>query len=109
MDSLRPATPDDAAACGRVCYDAFGAINDEHRFPRDFPSAEVATGLLRMLIDHPGFYGVVVERDGKVIGSNFLDERATVVGIGPITVEPAVQHRAAAEGLFSRFAEEELN
>ena len=53
MDTLRPATPDDAAACGRICYDAFGAINDEHRFPRDFPSAEVATGLLRMLIDHP--------------------------------------------------------
>ena len=54
MDSLRPAAPDYAAACGRVCYDAFGAINDEHRFPRDFPSAEVATGLLCMLIDHLG-------------------------------------------------------
>ena len=31
MDTLRPATPDDAAACGRVYYDAFGAINDEYR------------------------------------------------------------------------------
>jgi hypothetical protein len=82
MDTLRPATPDDAAVCGRICYDAFGAINDEHRFPRDLPSAEVATGLLRMLIDHPEFYGVVAERDGKIIGSNFLDERGTVVGLG---------------------------
>jgi predicted N-acetyltransferase YhbS len=100
MDTLRPATPDDAAACGRICYDAFGAINDEHRFPRDFPSAEVATGLLRMLIDHPGFYGVVAERDGKIIGSNFLDERATVVGIGPITVEPAVQNQGVGRRLM---------
>ena len=31
MDTLRTATPDDAAACGRICYEAFGAINDEHR------------------------------------------------------------------------------
>ena len=100
MDTLRPATPDDAAACGRICYDAFGAINDEHQFPRDFPSAEVATGLLRMLIDHPGFYGVVAERDGKIIGSNFLDERGTVVGIGPITVEPAVQNQGVGRRLM---------
>jgi predicted N-acetyltransferase YhbS len=100
MDTLRPVTPDDAAACGRICYDAFGAINDEHRFPRDFPSAEVATGLLRMLIDHPGFYGVVAERDGKVIGSNFLDERGTVVGIGPITVDPAAQNQGVGRRLM---------
>jgi GNAT superfamily N-acetyltransferase len=100
MDTLRPATTDDAAACGRVCYDAFCSINDEHRFPHDFPSAEVATGLLRMMIDHPGFYGVVAERDGKIIGSNFLDERATVVGIGPISVDPAVQNQGVGRRLM---------
>ena len=100
MDTLRPATTDDASACGRICYDAFCAINDEHRFPHDFPSAEVATGLLHMLIEHPGFYGVVAERNGKLIGSNFLDERATVVGIGPITVDPAVQNQGVGRRLM---------
>ena len=50
MDALRPATPDDAAACGRICYDAFSAINDAHGFPRDFPSVDVAVGVLRMLL-----------------------------------------------------------
>ena len=83
MDALRRATPDDAAACGRICFDAFAAINDAHGFPRDFPSVDVAVGLLRMLLEHPGFYGVVAERDGTIIGSNFLDERSTIVGIGP--------------------------
>lgn len=100
MDTLRPATAADAPACGRICYDAFCAINDEHRFPRDFPSAEVATGVLRMMIDHPGWYGVVAERDGKIIGSNFLDERATVVGIGPITVDPTVQNQGVGRRLM---------
>jgi GNAT superfamily N-acetyltransferase len=100
MDTLRPATANDAAACGRVCYDAFCAINDEHRFPHDFPSAEVATGLLRMMIEHPGFYGVVAERGGKIIGSNFLDERAIVVGVGPISVDPAVQNQGVGRRLM---------
>jgi predicted N-acetyltransferase YhbS len=53
-----------------------------------------------MMIDHPGFYGVVAERDGKVIGSNFLDERSTIVGIGPITVDPTVQNQGVGRRLM---------
>jgi hypothetical protein len=53
-----------------------------------------------MMIDHPGFYGVVAERDGKVIGSNFLDERTTIVGIGPITVDPTVQNQGVGRRLM---------
>jgi hypothetical protein len=64
MDTFRPATTDDWAACCRVCYDALCAIKDENRFPHDFSSGEVATGLLRMMIGHPGSYGVVAQRDG---------------------------------------------
>ena len=51
MDTLRPATPDDAAAAGR-------------------------------------FYGVIAERGGTIIGSNFIDERSMIVGVGPITARP---------------------
>jgi predicted N-acetyltransferase YhbS len=100
MDTLRLATPDDAAACGRICYDAFSAINDVHGFPREFPSVEITAGLLRMLLEHPGFYGVVAERAGVIIGSNFLDERSTIVGIGPISVDPAVQNQGVGRRLM---------
>ena len=68
---LRPAAADDAAECGRIICAAFAAIADQHNFPRDFPSAEVAVDLASMLIDHPGFYGVVAEQDGRILGSNF--------------------------------------
>jgi GNAT superfamily N-acetyltransferase len=88
---LRSGTAEDAQVCGRICYDAFGAISSAHGFPNDFPSAEVAVGLLGGLLGHPGFYSVVAERDGQVIGSNFLDERSTIAGVGPITVDPAHQ------------------
>jgi predicted N-acetyltransferase YhbS len=100
MDTLRRATPGDAAACGRICYDAFSAINDAHAYPREFPSAEITVGLLRMLLEHPGFYSVVAERDGAIIGSNFLDERSTIVGIGPISVDPLVQNQGVGRRLM---------
>jgi hypothetical protein len=35
---LRPGTPEDAAACGAICFGAFKSIASEHNFPWDFPS-----------------------------------------------------------------------
>jgi predicted N-acetyltransferase YhbS len=98
--TLRTGTLADAALCGPICFEAFKAIDDEHNFPWDFPSAEVATGLLTMLLSNPGFYSVVVEKDGSVVGSNFLDERGPIAGVGPITVDPASQNQAIGRGLM---------
>jgi GNAT superfamily N-acetyltransferase len=97
---LRPGTPMDAAVCGPICVEAFKAIDDEHNFPWDFPSAEVATGLLTMMLSNPGFYSVVVEKEGNVIGSNFLDERGPIAGVGPITVDPAAQNQTIGRRLM---------
>ena len=97
---LRPGTPADAVACGSICFEAFKAIDDEHNFPWDFPSAEVATGLLTMMLSHGGFYSVVAEDAGNVVGSNFLDERGPIAGVGPITVDPASQNRTIGRQLM---------
>lgn len=98
--TLRPGRPEDALTCGRICYEAFAAIADRHNFPRDFPSAEAATGLLSSVLAHPGFYGVVAEVDGQIVGSNFLDERSPIAGVGPITVDPSVQDRGIGRQLM---------
>jgi predicted N-acetyltransferase YhbS len=97
---LRPARPDDAQACGQICYDGFETIGKQHGFPGDFPSPEVAVEVVGGIIAHPGFYGVVAERDGAVIGSNFMDERCTISGIGPITVDPAIQNSGVGRQLM---------
>jgi hypothetical protein len=39
-------------------------------------------------------YSVVAEIDGRVVGSNFLWETASIAGVGPITVDPSVQNGA---------------
>lgn len=89
--TLRAVQAEDAATCGRICYEAFKSIAERHNFPPDFSSAEAGIQLLTMLISNPGFHGVVAEQDGRILGSNFLDERSAIGGIGPITVDPAVQ------------------
>jgi predicted N-acetyltransferase YhbS len=90
--TFRPGRPTDTSACGKICYEAFEAIARQHSFVPDFPSVEVATDLITMLLSHRGFFSVVAEADGEVVGSNFLDERSPIAGVGPITVVPTVQN-----------------
>lgn len=99
--NIRDANKVDAQRCGRILYDAFTNLAEKHNFPPDFPSPEVATGLASMLIGDPGFYGVVAEEAGTIVGSNFLDERSTIFGIGPISVAPEVQNHAVGRRLMS--------
>ncbi len=107
--AVRKARAEDAPVCGRICYEAFTKISSDHAFPPDFPSIEVAAGLLLMMFTHPGFYCVVAESGGQVLGSNCLDERSAIAGVGPITIDPEVQNkgvgRALMEAVLARSAE----
>jgi len=89
--TLRPARAEDAERCGAICYEAFTAIAQRHNFPPDFPSPAVTVGLLSSLIADPKVYSVVAERDGRVVGSNFLWEHSIISGVGPITIDPTAQ------------------
>ena len=91
--TIRRAKPEDASVCGRICFDAFYGISTKHGFPPDFPSPDIAVGLFLMMFSHPGFYCVVAESDGCMVGSNCLDERSAIAGLGPITVDPSMQDR----------------
>lgn len=97
---LRPIEPADRDDAARILFEAFAAIHDRHRFPRDFPTLEAATELVTGFTAHPGIWGVVAEIDGRVVGSNFLDERGPVAGVGPITVDPATQSRGVGRRLM---------
>jgi GNAT superfamily N-acetyltransferase len=107
--SLRGAVPADIADCGRILYEAFATLASKHGFPPDFPTVGIATGCMRGLITNPGFFGVVAERDGRIVGSTFLDERSTISAIGPVSVDPAAQDarvgRALMQAMLERVAE----
>jgi predicted N-acetyltransferase YhbS len=103
--TLRPVEPADTEQLAQILFDAFGDIHDHHRFPRDFPVLEAAQGMLGMWIPHPQVWGVVAEVNGRVVGSNFLDERDEIVGVGPITVDPHGQNSGVGRRLMEAVIE----
>lgn len=98
--AVRPIEPADGSECARIAYEAFGGVHDHHRFPRDFPTPEAANQLTGTFIAHPRIWGIVAEADGRIVGSNFLDERGPIAGVGPITVDPQVQGRGVGRALM---------
>src|SRR5580692_12012690 len=97
---IRRVTPDDAAVCGRIGFEAFATLANKHNFPPDFPTPEHAAHVLSMMFSHPSFFCVVAEQGGKIIGSNCLDERTPIAGVGPVTVDASAQNRAAGRALM---------
>lgn len=97
---IRRSTPADAEICGKICFEAFDHIARQHNFPVDFPTPEAPMGVIAWMFSHPSFYCVVAEQDGKIIGSNCLDERTPIAGVGPITIDPAAQNHSAGRQLM---------
>ena len=98
---LRGGRPEDAETLGRICFEAFKNISEKHNFPPDFPSVEVALGLMSMMLSRPDIYSVVAENETGPVASNFLWEGDSVSGVGPITVYPDVQNSAIGRSLMT--------
>ncbi len=103
--TLREVEHGDAEACAQICFDAFAGIHDHHRFARDFPVLETAAGIMGMWLPHPSIWGVVAELDGRILGSNFLDERDPIRAVGPITVNPEGQNKGVGRRLMQAVLE----
>ncbi len=58
-----------------------------------------------MWIPHPRVWGVVAEIDGRIVGSNFLDERDPIRGVGPITIDPQTQNVGVGRKLMEAVLE----
>ena len=95
----------DGDECARILYEAFGGLHDHHRFPRDFPTPQAAGQLTSNFIAHPAIWGVVAEAEGRIVGSNFLDERGAITGVGPITVDPEAQGHGVGRRLMGAVME----
>ncbi|HEV2364070.1 MAG TPA: GNAT family N-acetyltransferase [Caulobacteraceae bacterium] len=101
--SIRRIEADDAAECGRICYEAFTAIATAHNFPPDMPSPEFVAGVVMPgLIASQNVFGIVAQdQHGKLLGSSFLHEADAISGIGPITVDPQAQNAGVGTALMA--------
>jgi GNAT superfamily N-acetyltransferase len=102
---LRAPVAEDTERCGQIVFEAFKGIAEQGGFPLYHPSVEAACRFVAGRIGHPAIFGVVAELDGEIVGSNFLDERGPVRGIGPITVDPAAQGRGVGRALMEAVLE----
>lgn len=57
------------------------------------------------MFSHPSFYCIVAEEGNQIVGSNCLDERSIIAGVGPITVAPGVQNRRIGRMLMNAVLE----
>jgi predicted N-acetyltransferase YhbS len=89
--TIREAIPDDGETAGRIFWEAFGAIASRHAFPVEPSSPEFTAYKAAAMLADPGFHGFVAEREGRVVGSAFVDERSPIAGVGPVTVDPREQ------------------
>ncbi|MGW4336999.1 GNAT family N-acetyltransferase [Rhodococcus koreensis] len=102
---IREATPDDAQMCGRIMFDAFEALATRHHFPIEAGTPQLADFQIKAMLDTDGIYGLVAERDGHIVGSALQDERGKIVGIGPVTVDPAASDAGAGRALMKALLE----
>jgi GNAT superfamily N-acetyltransferase len=98
--TVRKATTDDGDRAARIFYGAFESIAARHNFPVEPPSREFTQFLVSHMLANHGFVGLVAESDGEVLGTAFIDERAPVSGIGPVTVDPRVQDSGVGRALM---------
>jgi GNAT superfamily N-acetyltransferase len=97
---VRDATPEDAESCGRIFYGAFDSIASAHNFPAEPSSPEFTRFKVREMLMADHFAGLVAERSGEILGSAFIDERAAIAGIGPVTVDPTAQDAGIGHALM---------
>ena len=95
---IRPIHGADAEACGHIAFEAHSQLAAAHNYPSEQPSAEFSIGLIRMKIGDPNAWGAVVERDGQIVGSIFLNffPPGPVAAIGPLTVKPSAEGKVGS-------------
>jgi GNAT superfamily N-acetyltransferase len=106
---IRHATSADAQACGPIFYEAFESIANRHNLPVEPGSREFAEWKAAQLIAQEGICGLVAERDDQILGSAFVDERATIAGVGPVTVAPHAQDWGVGRALMEAVLGRELS
>jgi GNAT superfamily N-acetyltransferase len=105
--TIREAALRDGDRLAEIFYDGFEAIAAAHNFPIEPGSLEFARFKVGEMLRGDGFTALVAEHDSEVLGSAFVDERAAVVGVGPVTVDPTAQDDGVGRALMEAVLERE--
>ncbi len=99
---IRSIDQNDAEACGKIWYEAHKAISLAHGYPSNPPSEEFGIGLIRNSLGNSNSWGVLAERQDRILGSIFLHKfpPSPVAAISLLTVHPSAEGRGAGRMLM---------
>ncbi len=102
---IRTMRPEDLETCAAILYQAFQEIARQHGFEPDFPNLDLPKIFLGSMVGSPHHFAVVAEREGRILGSNFLSELGPIRAVGPISVEPGLQGHQVGRQLMEAVVE----
>ncbi len=97
---LIPATHEHFNDLARICHMAFNSLHVRHNVSPDVPNEDVARLIIGGVLYRSDYVGVTAIEDGRIVGSNFICFGDDVCGVGPITVDPAIQSRGVGRMLM---------
>jgi len=100
--AIREIRPEDVESCAVAAYAAHSRVAAAHNVPCEHPSVEFSMGLIGNKLKDPNAVGFAAEREGRVIGSVFLNlfPKTPAAAIGPLTVDPAAEGSAVGQRLM---------
>ena len=102
---LVPTTRDHSDEVANICFEAYKDLTDRHNFPQMFPSTGVTRQAYSDWLDNRFSYGVTAMLNDRPIGSAFAWTMDEVVGIGPVSVDPASQGAGAAKAMMQHLVD----
>ncbi len=99
---IRRIEQNDAEVCGKIWYEAHKAISFAHGYTSEPPSEEFGIGLIKSILGNPNSWGVLAERQDRIMGSIFLHRfpPSPVAVIGLLTVHPSAEGNGAGRKLM---------
>lgn len=106
--AVRPIRPEDAEAAGIVAHEAHATVSAAHNFPTEHPSVQFSVGMIAAKTKDTNAAGFVAERDGRILGSIFLNtfSPAPIAAIGPMTVAPHAEGERVGHKLMQAALDE---
>lgn len=97
---IRSMTKADIDRVGEILYEGFTTVASHYGYASNVSSVQEGKLIAWAMLRHGPSEKLVVEADGRVVGSTHLSLRGDVAGLGPTVIDPHFQGRSVGRELI---------